>query len=75
MISFLTHGAEFDKADMEINGYRLAFTIRWLASAKDFYVDTCGMRLDKRAQETVAGRKNWRRADDVFRQHSKSIYT
>ena len=74
----MTHEACFDKDAANADGYRLGFTIRWLGSSKDFYTDTCGMRLDDQALATVHRNKKWsaeRRADAVFPEHNKNIRT
>ena len=74
----MTHEACFDKGVANADGYRLGFTIRWLGSAKIFYTDTCGMRLDAQASATVRRNKKRtedRRADTLFPDHVKDIRT
>ena len=70
----MTHGAAFEQCTLESNhsGYRLGFTIRWLQSAKDFYVDTCGMRVDNQALAKV---NNNRRSNLLFPEYVRNIRT
>ncbi len=44
----MTHGVTFlyKKADDVNSWYRIGYCFRWLSSFKDFYVDSCTMRLD-----------------------------
>ena len=70
----MTHEASFAK-DEDKSGYRWGFSIRWLASEKDFYTDTCGFRLDKQALASKKHIPNFPRADEVFPEFVRHIRT
>ena len=79
---FMTHGVDFELVELEPkkkekpqddpSGYRIGWTIRWLASAKDFYTATCGMRLDEGSLKACENKK---RASELFPEHVKHIRT
>ena len=71
----MTHEARFDAEVIDKNGYRLGYCLRWLSSAKDFYVETCGMRLDSKALQVLKDRERWLRADELFPEHCRKITT
>ena len=63
----MTHEVYFKFSDNEpVNVHRFSFAMRWLQSEKDFYVKTCGMRMDKRALQAVQKRKSYRRSEYLF---------
>ena len=70
----MTHEASFAN-DEDMAGYRWGFSIRWLASEKDFYTDTCGFRLDKQALASKSHIPNFPRADEVFPEFVRHIRT
>ena len=76
----LTHEVffKFDDKEEPRNVYRFGLAFRWLQSARDFYVDTCGMRLDKKAlakEARDAKRGPAARSDELFPEFVKDIRT
>ena len=71
---FMTHGENFEN-NIDTSGFRLCWSMRWLTEIRDFYIDTCGMRLDKKPLSTVENRKSWQRADNMYKDHIKNITT
>lgn len=79
----MTHSVKFEDSFLndEIkkkNGYRIGWCFRWLQISKDFYTDTCGMRLDSGALNTIhnsMSRGNYAKADDAFPFDVKNIFT
>ena len=55
--------------DRNRNKYRIGFCICWLQSPKDFYVDSCGMRLERNALEVVNKMKDFVKSSPAFPKH------
>ena len=73
---FMTHEVCFHfKPGESKNKYRFGYCFRWLQSEKDFYVKSCGMRLDEQALSVVSKKRNFTRASDEFPEFVRTIYT
>ena len=79
----MTHSVKFDddllnNIDENAKCYRIGWCFRWLKSERDFYVDTCGMRLDKQAQNSISNSMRngkYAGADEAFPLQVKTIFT
>jgi len=73
----MTHSAKFEKGlrRSDPTGYRICWSMRWLSGVRDFYTDTCGMRLDSECLRVLKKRKTWERSDDNFQEHIRNIWT
>ena len=62
----MTHGMKFSyKTVDDMNSwYRIGYCFRWLTSFKDFYVDSCTMRLDSKLVSKKRSNKTMNR--DIF---------
>ena len=72
----MTHDVCFHQTgNKDCIGYRIGFCLRWLQSERDFYVHTCGMRMDSNALEVVKTRTNYVRAENCYPKNIKHIRT